>query len=226
MSLLHATWLPAIRTPTSSGRPALLVWADTWRVAEPAGPGLTPATHPFTLSPDDLRAWLGERDLLPEGIIDATACLTLPSRTVKPRRKRGEPATTDDDTWTGLPLQAGEPIPKQTEWWPWQVQGLAIEPGAATEWLSRLPLSGRNPDLADELRWWSHMQRWALSLIARSRWIPQVELSRGEGYPHRARWVPLLNREEDRRRLEDMASRLPLVATCACLLYTSPSPRD
>ena len=215
MSLLHATWLPAIRTPTSSGRPALLVWADTWRVAEPAGPGLTPATHPFTLSPDDLRAWLGERDLLPEGIIDATACLTLPSRTVKPRRKRGEPATTDDGTWTGLPLQAGEPIPKQTEWWPWQVQGLAIEPGAATEWLSRLPLSGRNPDLADELRWWSHMQRWALSLIARSRWIPQVELSRGEGYPHRARWVPLLNREEDRRRLEDMASRLPLVATCA-----------
>ncbi|NDD44203.1 MAG: hypothetical protein EBZ24_01830, partial [Synechococcaceae bacterium WB9_4xB_025] len=67
MSLLHATWLPAIRTPTSSGRPALLVWADTWRVAEPAGPGLTPALHPFTLSPDDLRAWLTERDLLPEG---------------------------------------------------------------------------------------------------------------------------------------------------------------
>ena len=84
MSLLHATWLPAIRTPTSSGRPALLVWADTWRVAEPAGPGVTPAIHPFTLSHDDLRAWLSERDLLPDGIIDATACLTLPSRTVKP----------------------------------------------------------------------------------------------------------------------------------------------
>jgi superfamily II DNA or RNA helicase len=214
MSLLHATWLPAIRTPTSSGRPALLVWADTWRVAEPAGPGVTPATHPFTLSADDLRAWLSERDLLPDGIIDATACLTLPSRTVKPKRKRGETAPVDEG-WTGLPLQAGEPIPKQTEWWPWQVQGLAVEPGAATAWLARLPLSGRHPDLADELRWWSHMQRWALSLIARSRWIPQVELSKGEGYPHRARWVPLLNREDDRRRLEDMAARLPLVATCA-----------
>ena len=216
MSLLHATWLPAIRTPTSSGRAALLVWADTWRVAEPAGPGTTPAIHPFTLTPDDLRALLSERDLLPEGIIDATACLTLPSRSVKRRKKRrSEESSSEEPSWTGRPLQAGEPIPKQTEWWPWQVQGLAIEPMAATAWLSKLPLSGRHPDLADELRWWSHMQRWSLSLVARSRWLPQVELSRGEGYPHRARWVPLLNREEDRRRLEQMASGLPLVATCA-----------
>ena len=88
MSLLHATWLPAIRTSSSSGQPALLVWADTWRVATPEGPGLTPALHPFTLSHDDLRAWLSERDLLPGGCIDATACLTLPSRTVKPRKSR------------------------------------------------------------------------------------------------------------------------------------------
>jgi len=217
MSLLHATWLPAIRTSGSSGQPALLIWADTWRVATPEGPGLTPALHPFTLEPDDLKAWLQERDLLPGGSIDATACLTLPSRTVKPRKSRSktaEPAP-EEPTWTGLPMQAGEPIPKQTEWWPWQVQGLAVEPSAATEWLSRLPLSGRNPDLADELRWWSHLQRWALSLVARGRWIPQMELSKGEGYPHRARWVPLLNREEDRRRLEDLAASLPLVATCA-----------
>ena len=76
MSLLHATWLPAIRTPSSSGQPALLVWADTWRVATPEGPGLTPALHPFTLSHDDLKAWLSERNLLPSGSIDATACLT------------------------------------------------------------------------------------------------------------------------------------------------------
>ncbi|MFL0777949.1 MAG: DEAD/DEAH box helicase, partial [Prochlorococcus sp.] len=221
MSLLHATWLPAIRTPTSSGRPALLVWADTWRVATPAGPGATPALHPFTLSPDDLRAWLAERDLLPEGIIDATACLTLPSKTVKPRKNSKASASTsegdhdNESGWTGLPLQAGEPIPKQTEWWPWQVQGLAVEPAAATTWLAKLPLSGQHPDLADELRWWSHLERWALSLIARGRWLPKVELSKGEGYPHRARWVPLLNREDDRRRLEDLATRLPLIATCA-----------
>ena len=217
MSLLHATWLPAIRTSSSSGQPALLIWADTWRVASPEGPGLTPALHPFTLGSDDLKAWLTERDLMPGGSIDATACLTLPSRSVKPRKSRSQSSepVPEGPAWTGLPMQAGEPIPKQMEWWPWQVQGLAVEPSAATEWLARLPLSGRHPDLGDELRWWSHLQRWSLSLVARGRWIPQMELSKGEGYPHRARWVPLLNREEDRRRLEDLAATLPLVATCA-----------
>ncbi len=221
MSLLHATWLPAIRTPTSSGRPALLVWADTWRVAKPAGPDITPALHPFTLNADELRGWLKDQDLLPNGIIDATACLTLPSRSLKPRNTRNsqvQSSKADQEEapeWTGLPLQAGEPIPKNAEWWPWQVEGLALEPSAATAWLSHLPLSGRHPDLGDELRWWSHMERWALSIIARGRWLPQVELSKGEGYPHRARWVPLLNREDDRRRLEELAASLPLVATCA-----------
>ncbi len=221
MSLLHATWLPAIRTPTSSGRPALLVWADTWRVAAPTGPGDTPAKHPFTLSTEELRTWLSDLGLLPEGIIDATACLTLPSRGIRSSNKTSttndllEPTQKRQLDWTGLPLQAGEPVPQKTQWWPWQVQGLAIEPGYATIWLSKLPLSGDHPDLSDELRWWSHLQRWALSIIARGRWLPQVEFSRGEGYPHRARWVPLLNREDDRRRLEELAARLPLVATCA-----------
>ncbi len=221
MSLLHATWLPAIRTPTSSGRPALLVWADAWRVASPTSPGDTPALHPFSLESKALRSWLIEKDLLPNDIIDATACLTLPSRSLKPRNttktvhEKSKAEELDKPNWTGLPLQAGEPVPKQCEWWPWQVQGLAVEPAAATAWLSKLPLSGRQPDLGDELRWWSHLQRWALSIIARGRWLPQVELSRGEGYPHRARWVPLLNREDDRRRLEELAAGLPLVATCA-----------
>ncbi len=215
MSLLHATWLPAIRNSTNCGRPALLVWADTWRVATPSGPreGDAPALHPFILNSEELRKWLISKNLLPEGIIDATACLTLPSRTVEPQKTRKH--SDKEAIWTGFPLKAEEPIPKKCEWWPWQVEGLAIEPNSATTWLAKLPLSGNYPELADELRWWSHLQRWSLSLIAQGRWIPQVELSRGEGYPHRARWVPLLNREDDRRRLEELASQLPLIATCA-----------
>ncbi|MFN9637710.1 MAG: SNF2-related protein, partial [Synechococcaceae cyanobacterium] len=103
---------------------------------------------------------------------------------------------------------AGEPIPQEPLWWPWRVEGWALEPGAAAEWLSGLPLAEGRPDLADELRWWTHLQRWALSLIARGRWLPLVE----EG---RARWQPLINREGDRRRLEEMAVRLPQAACCA-----------
>jgi superfamily II DNA or RNA helicase len=208
MSLLHATWLfPLEGSPAPAAGPArgrLLLWADTWRVARPVQPEGEASEHPLTLNWDDLATWLQDNDLWSEAVRPASATLTLPSRRQASRgRRKGE-----ESGWRGLPLQAGEPLPKEVEWWPWQVEGLALEASAAAEWLSALPLSGEHPDLADELRWWSHLQRWALSLIARGRWLPQVE----EG---KARWLPLLNREDDRRRLEDLASRLPQVATCA-----------
>jgi superfamily II DNA or RNA helicase len=201
MSLLHATWL----FPPSGAGGRLLLWADTWRVATPASPvpGEVP-DHPFSLNVDDLGAWLDDNGHWSEAFRPAEAMLTLPSRSQAARgRKRSA-----DAAWSGLPLQAGEPIPREPQWWPWRVEGLALDPGAAGEWLSRLPLSGDHPELADDLRWWTHLQRWALSLLARGRWLPQVE----EG---RAHWLPLLNREGDRRRLEELAVGLPQVATCA-----------
>ena len=200
MSLLHATWL----FPPEGAGGRLLLWADTWRVATPVTPEREVPEHPLTLNWDDLADWLQEHDLWSEALRPAHASLTLPSRRQAAKGRR----VVEDGPWSGLPLQAGEPIPKQMAWWPWKVEGLAMEPGAAAEWLSGLPLSGHHPDLADELRWWSHLQRWAQSLIARGRWLPQVD----EG---RACWLPLLNREGDRRRLEELATGLPQVATCA-----------
>lgn len=200
MSLLHATWL----YPPEGAGGRLLLWADTWRVATPVQPGPDVPEHPLALDLDAIGGWLDDNDLWTDALRPAEAVLTLPSRSqaLKGKRQSAEAA------WSGLPLQAGEPIPKDPQWWPWHVEGWALEAGAAGEWLSRLPLSGHHAELADELRWWSHLQRWALSLIARGRWLPLVE----EG---QARWWPLLNREGDRRRLEEMAIRLPQVATCA-----------
>ena len=159
MSLLHATWL----FPPEGAGGRLLLWADTWRVASPVKPLAEVPEHPLTLDWDDLADWLQEHDLWSEALRPANASLTLPSRSQAAKGRRASA----ESTWSGLPLQAGEPIPKQVAWWPWKVEGLAMEPGAAAEWLSGLPLSGHHPDLADELRWWSHLQRWAQSLIAR-----------------------------------------------------------
>ncbi|MCP9851206.1 DEAD/DEAH box helicase [Cyanobium sp. Morenito 9A2] len=204
MSLLHATWLRSHTT----GRPGLLLWADTWRVATPVTPQTQVPNHPLSLDQDDLGAWLEERDLWSEAFRPTVATLTLPSRSQSAKGKK----KIEGAAWSGLPLQAGEPIPKTVEWWPWQLEGLWLEPAAAGAWLGQLPLSGDELGLADELRWWSHLQRWVLSLIARGRYLPQVETS-GEGRV--ARWRPLLNREDDRRRIEDLAARLPQVAVAA-----------
>ncbi|MEB3199196.1 MAG: DEAD/DEAH box helicase [Synechococcaceae cyanobacterium] len=201
MSLLHATWL----FPAEGAGGRLLLWADTWRVAAPVQPAAEVPEHPLALNFDDLATWLDDHGLWSEALRPASASLTLPSRA---QAGRGRRRSGETGAWSGLPLQAGEPIPGDVSWWPWRVEGLALEPWAAAEWLSGLPLSGEDPGLADELRWWSHLQRWALSLIARGRWLPQVADNRGV-------WLPLLNREDDRHRLEQLASRLPQVATCA-----------
>jgi len=199
MSLLHATWL----FPPEGAGGRLFLWADTWKVASPAEPALVAPDHPFALTPDELADWIDDNGYWTEALRPARATLTLPSRTQAARGRRSAAGS-----WSGLPLQAGEPIPKQLEWWPWQVEGWALDPAGAAEWLSSLPLASGHPEMGDDLRWWTHLQRWALSLIARGRWLPQIEADQG-------RWLPLLNREGDRHRLEELAMGIPQVATCA-----------
>jgi superfamily II DNA or RNA helicase len=203
MSLLHATWHTS---PSVVGGCGLLVWADTWRVAEPVTPSLTEApAHPLALSEDDVATWIDEHGFWSEAVRQSQATLTLPSRAVLARGQKASAGA----AWAGLPLQAGEPLPREILWWPWRVQGWILRPGPAAEWLNLLPLSGfAEAGLGDDLRWWAHLQRWCLSLIARGRWLPDT--AGGE-----ARWRPLLNREDDRRRLEELASRLPQVVAAA-----------
>lgn len=203
MSLLHATWH---HSPSVVGGCGLLLWADTWRVSEPVTPTLSEApAHPLALSEDDVATWIDEHGLWSEAVRQSRATLTLPSRAVL---ARGQKATAGA-AWSGLPLQAGEPLPKEILWWPWQVEGWILRPGPAAEWLNLLPLSGfAEAGLGDDLRWWAHLQRWCLSLIARGRWLPDAASGK-------ARWRPLLNREDDRRRLEELASRLPQVVAAA-----------
>lgn len=136
MTLLHATWLPTKDAQANLQYPALLIWADTWRAAKPTSIGVKPNIHPFSLSKEDLKNYLLKKNLLPKEYIDTTAYLTLPSKEIS--KKQSTPISTTASKnklrapqWTGLPLQAGEPIPKQYEWWPWEVEGLSIMPNQA-----------------------------------------------------------------------------------------------
>jgi superfamily II DNA or RNA helicase len=209
MSLLHATWLPVVpRGSFAKGKApsaGLFIWADTWRVAEPVSPSGEAPFHPLSLNLDDLATWLDDNHFWSEDLRQATVTLTLPSRQQLSRGQKSESA----GAWSGLPLQAGEPLPKDLTWWPWQLEGWFLKPGPAAEWLNQLPLSGTaEAGLGDDLLWWCHLQRWCLSLIARGRWLPDA----AEG---KASWLPLLNREDDRRRLEDLAIRMPQVVAAS-----------
>jgi superfamily II DNA or RNA helicase len=174
-------------------------------VAEPVSPALEAPLHPLSLDIDTLATWLDDHQFWSEDLRQASATLTLPSRQQGVRGQKSDAS----EAWSGMPLQAGEPLPKDLSWWPWQVEGWFLKPGPAADWLNLLPLSGyAEAGLGDDLHWWSHVQRWCLSLIARGRWLPDAAGGK-------ASWLPLLNREDDRRRLEELALRMPQVVAAA-----------
>lgn len=97
---------------------------------------------------------------------------------------------------------------------PWWIPGLYLDPNIAIAFLTALPLKAdraAEASLGDDLRFWSHIARWSLDLLARSKFLPGVELESGQG---RAYWQPLLDSATDRLRLKNFSQRMPSVCRC------------
>ena len=92
---------------------------------------------------------LSKKQFLPQGIVDTTASLTLPTKPFKEKKSKSSDIEQSKNIqeWAGLPLQAGESIPTQYEWWPWKINGISLMPLEASKWLSELPLSSDNSDV-------------------------------------------------------------------------------
>ncbi len=208
MSLLHATWLHNLQDPSNVSSSSLFLWADQWQLTTPKESCNNPCSHPFALSSKALRDWLSKKQLMDPKMSDASACLTLPSKPLNNTRN-------NKNIWGRLPLQAEEAIPTTYEWWPWKVNGLILNPLEASQWLSRMPLSGHHSDFSEEILWWTHFERWILNLIANGLWLPQVECNAKEDSQYQALWIPLLNHENERKRLEQFVKNMPLATICA-----------
>ncbi|MEL6261093.1 MAG: DEAD/DEAH box helicase [Cyanobacteria bacterium J06626_6] len=98
---------------------------------------------------------------------------------------------------------------------PWQVSGGCLSAATTVKFLSALPL-GRSESSAfvgDDLRYWSHLTRWCLDLLARGKFVPVVS---GDKRGAIASWQLLLDSATDQTRLKDFCDRLPLI----CQSYT------
>ncbi len=214
MGLLHATWL---RHCKECDGPGLFLWADTWKVAVPETSDSQSLIHPFTLSSPELTSWLKKKEICPEKSTKTTRFLTLPSKQLTKTTKKNS----DSEKYVGksrrefLPLQAGENISQSFQLSEWEVEGMILTPFEATKWLSQLPLRNKHSYIGEEVLWWAHFQRWTLKLIANGSWLPQAEQNAEEESTTRARWIPLLNQENERNRLEEFIKTMPLVINCA-----------
>jgi len=101
--------------------------------------------------------------------------------------------------------------------YPWQVSGAALDAIATMKFLSALPLgrSEASNFVGDDLRYWSHLTRWCLDLLARGKFVPVVS---GDKKGAIAQWQLLLDSATDQARLKDFCDRLPLI----CRSYPAP----
>jgi SNF2 family DNA or RNA helicase len=117
---------------------------------------------------------------------------------------------------------------------PWQVEGICLTPQEAMQFLNSMPLGASNMEescFGGDLRFWSHLARWSLDLLARSKFLPGLDgalenrewgVGNGEKEAHHpplssalAHWYPLLDSGVDQMRWMQFIERMPI----ACRTY-------
>ncbi len=96
---------------------------------------------------------------------------------------------------------------------PWQIQGIQLSAIEVFQFLTSLPLSRlgdgsrlaqENAYLSDDLRFWSHVARWGLDLLARGKYLPKLLPAESV-----AQWQVLLDSATDQERVNRFTQQMP-----------------
>ncbi len=113
--------------------------------------------------------------------------------------------------------------------YPWLIEGICLPITAAIALLRALPLrvsSGNDSVVGSDLRYWSHVARWSLDLMARGKYLPGLKPlpdKSGDGNTGQqflAYWQPLLDSEVDQVRQLHFVQQMPI----SCRFYQSAEP--
>ena len=238
MATLHGNWLPDIQR--------FFLWGETWRKADAVAPldllaeppsdlSKLVLPQPYQLSQKELAESFikGEEIDLSwmQDVVTAKAAKTTQKTTGK--RSGATRRAKKSDSWQSrtvvLPTKFEETgslpaLSADSEsaggLSPWQVSGAILDAAIAPKFLSALPLgqSEANAFVGDDLRYWSHLTRWCLDLLARGKFIPVVSADRKGTI---ATWQLLLDSAVDQTRLKDFCDRIPQI----CRSYPTPTPK-
>ncbi|MCU0536742.1 MAG: DEAD/DEAH box helicase [Hydrococcus sp. Prado102] len=197
MSTLHGSW---IIKPANS---YFFLWGETWRNLNT---DVSASLHPFNLTLQELQAFLQSQHLNIDSLSQdrwQTETIDLPSKKIA-RKKEVTPFLSEqftDDTLEkkSIVLQA------------WQVAGFRLNPLETIQLLQALPLGNlHNEDsyLGDDLRFWTHIYRWSLDLLARGKFLPGISLQESK---FKGQWYPLLDSSSDRARFAKFLQLMPAV---------------
>ena len=195
MAILHGSWCM-----TSKG--CFFLWGETWRrVPSESFSSEQIFPYPFALNDTELLTQpllknMGLSNILSQQII------ALPTDISESGELTPIYSTTNN-------------IPK-SYLYPWQITGISLNPKQAFQFLQSLPLNTvitSDSDLGEDLRFWSHIARWSLDLLARSKFLPGLIQQSDQTII--SQWQPLLDSAIDQTRLLRFAQQMPRV----CRVY-------
>ena len=127
--------------------------------------------------------------------------------------------TSGTKTKPSLPLLSGQcadlAADRKPQTWvlaDWRIEGLWLTGQAAIAILAQLPISDwfdREHTLGDDLRYWTHLYRWSLDLLVRSKFLPYI-LPKEDG-EYQSQWYPLLDSISDQTRFARFNQLFPPV---------------
>jgi SNF2 family DNA or RNA helicase len=183
MTKLHGIWLSHPQEQT------FFIWGETWRSCTGIKAENLPSDHPFALDEAELKRALTQQQISAEELTDyRSLLLSLP--------------TQDSSKQQFLPLlsQQTPPAPDNLSLEPWRVSGYHLPLASLLPFLSTTTETG-------SLQFWSHLYRWSCQLLARSKFLPELQVpSAGKG---KTVWQPLFDAPSDQARLQTFAEQMP-----------------
>ncbi len=231
MVILHGSWLAQVQR--------FFLWGEAWQRLDPATLTTSEAVqpHPYSLDFGSLEQTLQRIKGLPNAIWAKPAAAPKRDKRRRSTAVAIAPPTSERAFSQVLALptiltatacvpqhSAESPPVEETRaeaasqaqvLHPWQVSGVWLTPGEVASFLQKLPLGSgtiAGATLGPDLRYWSHIARWGLDLLARGKYLPTLALARKST---QAYWRLLLDSDTDGERQQQFAQTMPL----ACRMY-------
>ncbi len=210
MAILHSFWLTQPQQPSY-----LFIWGEAWRrIKEDDASEIGKISHhPYAITVDELLKLSQEkrRISLENNQKSINKTLAIPTKLLESSPKL-------------CPLHSATNFSETTEklyLYPWQIEGICLDTLSAIQFLQSIPLGNITESLVGaDLRFWSHVARWSLDLLARCKFLPSFEQQSNEQIF--AIWQPLLDSATDQTRLKNFIQQMPLVCRTYQLDWDSP----
>ncbi len=238
MAILHGSWL------LEKEKSGLFIWGETWRKVEAIDivESAISLQHPLAMTESEFKIFL--TSLQQSGKLNWQLPATAEIQEKSKKTRRSTKTTTaalptenssiqrqvraialptqisESTNQTLMPQHSAAALEAQAKTeeiylYPWQIEGLYLNPQAAFVFLQALPLNSTATDffVGSDLRFWSHVARWSLDLLARCKFLPALE-QQSDGSAI-AKWQPLLDSSTDILRLATFVKQMPT----ACRTY-------